>query len=142
MSIKEVLNYLTVTGFQSNRSGAANSKGKTTRKKSALGNESVDKVSENELRLFRKEAAKKISVTEHKIADLKQKIESANSELARTYQVHINKLEFTKIGLLCQLEEYKSKKPTEWDAFKVEFNSELKSFEEELEDFVDNFMQK
>lgn len=142
MSEEEVLKYLKIARYASNSKDLSISeKEETHRKVSELNSNSSGEL-ETAFQIYKKNATQKIINIEKNIDNLKQKIESADSELARTYQIRINELEHKKIALLCKLEEYIVDDNGDWDSFKKKFNYELKSFEEELEDFVGNFIQK
>lgn len=141
MSEEDVLKYLKMASYVLNSKPSPISKEKEIRRKlSKLDCDRKDEL-ESAFQLYKKNVVQKIINIEKSIDNLKEKIESANSELGKTYQIRINELEHRKIALACRLEEYVNDDVANWNSFKKEFNYELKSFEDELTDFGRNFLE-
>ena len=135
---EELLNYLKVASYNCLSEKSPITKVELSRRILKEGNCDCSEELKTNVRIYKKKAIQSIINIESKIDNLKEKIESANSELGNTYQIRFNELEHKKIALICRLEGYIVNNEN-WNSFKNKFNSELDSFEDELTDFAGNF---
>jgi hypothetical protein len=141
--------HITVTGFIGDNKGTPakklrNGQGKL---KAARENVSAAKKEFNDafdlaVKEFKAEASGKISQTEVKIQELKNKIFDTSKELGLIYQDHIDKLEYSKKILVDKLDEYKEIGAEDWNNFKHHFNDEVEDFETSVTVFLQHLKSK
>ena len=141
--------HITVTGFIGDNKGTPakklrNGQGKL---RAARENVSAAKKEFNDafdlaVKEFKAEASEKISQTEVKILELRNKIIDTSKELGLIYQDHIDKLEYSKKILVDKLDEYKEIGAEDWNAFKNHFNDEVEDFETSVTIFLQHLKSK
>ena len=138
---EEILKYLKVASYNSISKRSPITEVELTNRKLNEVNSGCSEELKTAVQIYKKEAIQNIINIEKNIDILKEKIESANSELGRAFQIRINELEHKKIALICRLDEYIVDNGN-WNSFKKKFNYELKDFEEQLTDFAGSFLMK
>lgn len=106
--------HITVTGFIGDNNGtpakkkrAGQGKKQATQKKVSSAKKDLNDSFDLAVKAFKEEASKKISQTESKILELKNKITDTSKEIGQIYQDQIDKLEYSKKTLVNKLDEYK-----------------------------------
>lgn len=91
---------------------------------------------------FKVDASNKITQTETKILELKDKISNTSNEIGHIYQDQIDKLEYSNKLLMSRLDEYKEIGAEDWKTFKHQFNKEVESFESSVANFIEKLKTK
>lgn len=141
--------HITVTGFIGDNKGTPAKKVRAGQGKLKVARENV-KAAKNDfndafdltVKEFKEEASEKISQTETKILELKNKITETSKELGLIYQDQIDKLEYSKKILVDKLDEYKEIGAEDWNSFKHHFNDEIEDFETSVTNFLQHFKLK
>ncbi|MFO7525901.1 MAG: hypothetical protein R6W68_10630 [Ignavibacteriaceae bacterium] len=83
---------------------------------------------------FKSDAETRINENEEKIADLKESMKSTSANFKTKYENEILTLEQNNIQLRKKLNEYKYDGKNNWNEFKRDFNREVDSVVESLDD--------
>jgi len=141
--------HITVTGFIGDNNGtpakkkrAGQSKQKTIQKKVSSAKKDLTDAFDLTVKAFKEEASLKISQTENKILELKNKITDTTMEVGQIYQDHIDKLEYSKKKLVNELHEYKDIGTEDWNKFKHQFNNEIDNLETSFTNFLKHLKLK
>jgi len=141
--------HITVTGFIGDNKGTPAKKVrngqrnlKAAREKVSAAKKDFNDAFDMAVNEFKEEVSEKISHTEVKIQELKNKITDTSKELGLIYQDHIDKLEYSKKMLVNKLDEYKAMGAEDWKSFKHHFNDEIEDFESSVTNFLQQLKLK
>lgn len=94
------------------------------------------------MKAFKQDATDKISQTEKRIQELKDKILDTSKEIESVSMDYIERLEESKKNLADKLNEYEELGSEDWNSFKHQFSDEMDNFETSVTNFLQQQMQK
>ena len=94
------------------------------------------------MKAFKQDATDKISQTEKRIQELKDKILDTSKEIESVSMDYIERLEESKKNLADKLNEYEEMGSEDWNSFKHQFSDEIDNFETSVTNFLQQQMQK
>ncbi len=148
-SISSESKHITVTGFRGDNKDTPAKKIKEGKSKLKAAKNNVSAAKHDfedafdlKVKAFKEDASEKISQTEIKILELKDKITNTSKEIGIIYQDNIDILEHSKKLLAKRLGEYKDLGAEDWKSFKQQFNEEIENFEASVANFLQQLKSK
>ena len=123
-----------LTGCNMNDKNAEKSQDKVQEAKQNVAE--ANQVLNNAIEEFKKESAEIITANEKRIAEIKVKISQENAENQVILEKKLGALEQKNKALKEKLAGYKNDGNEKWDAFKVEFNHDIKALGKAFSDLT------